>query len=155
MNTRSNGERHSTGQWIALAVGAIFTLVGLVGFAITGFDDFAGRTHETLMGFEINGLHNIVHLVIGVAGLIMWRRADSARTYGWILFAGYGLTFFYGLAVAGKDSSDGNFLSINAADNILHLLGALAGLVVAQTAYRGIKEATGARGSRTATAAGR
>jgi hypothetical protein len=154
MPTTTTRDGTTLGQKAALAVGAVFTLVGLVGFAVTGFDDFAGRTHETLLGFELNPLHNIVHLIIGLGGLALWRRADTARTYGWLLFGGYGLTFFYGLAVAGKDASGGNFLSINAADNVLHLLSALAGLAIALTAYRRtVGDPTVHR--RTATPAGR
>jgi len=50
-------------QWFALIVGAVFVLVGLAGFAITGFDNFASHdTMEHLLIFEINPLHNIVHL---------------------------------------------------------------------------------------------
>ena len=116
-------------QLLALAIGAIYTLIGVLGFFVTGFDNFASETNETLLGFEINPLHNIVHQVIGLAGLALWRRLDTARTYGWLLAAGYGLAFIYGLFAAGN--SDINFLSINGADNVLHLVSALAGLAIA------------------------
>ena len=116
-------------QLLALAIGVIYTLVGILGFFITGFENFAAETDKTLLGFEINPLHNIVHLVIGLAGLALWRRLDTARTYGWLLAAGYGLAFLYGLFAAGN--SDINFLSINGADNGLHLLSAAAGLAIA------------------------
>ena len=46
------------------------------------------------------------------------------------------MTFFYGLVVAGKEAEDGNFLSINAADNVLHLVSALAGLAIATMGRR-------------------
>lgn len=122
-------ERHPS-QIIALVVGIAYTAVGLLGFAVTGFDDFAaGDTGETLLGFELNPLHNIVHLVIGVAGLAMWRRLDSARAYGWALAVGYGATFVYGLLVVNED--DINVLSLNSADNGLHLVSTLAGLAAA------------------------
>jgi hypothetical protein len=93
--------------------------------------------------FEINPLHNLVHLAIGLAGLALWRRLDTARTYGWLLAAGYGLTFLYGLFAAGN--SDINFLSINGADNGLHLISAAAGLAIAlwpaqRTARRGVAD---------------
>jgi Domain of unknown function (DUF4383) len=120
--------RHPS-QLLALAIGVIYTLVGLLGFFITGFDNFAAETDKTLLGFEINPLHNIVHLVIGLAGLALWRRLDGARLYGWLLAAGYGLAFVYGLFAAGN--SDVNFLSINGADNVLHLVSAAAGLAIA------------------------
>jgi uncharacterized membrane protein YuzA (DUF378 family) len=116
-------------QLLALAIGAVYTLVGIVGFFVTGFENFAAETDKTLLGFEINPLHNIVHLVIGLAGLALWRRLDTARTYGWLLAAGYGLAFIYGLFAAGN--SDINFLSINGADNGLHLVSAAAGLLIA------------------------
>jgi len=120
--------RHPS-QLLALAIGIIYTLVGIAGFFITGFENFAAETNKTLLGFEINPLHNLVHLVIGLAGLALWRRLDTARTYGWLLAAGYGLAFLYGLFAAGN--SDINFLSINGADNVLHLVSAAAGLAIA------------------------
>ena len=120
--------RHPS-QLLSLAIGAVYTLVGILGFFVTGFDNFASETDKTLLGFEVNPLHNIVHLAIGLAGLALWRRLDTAKTYGWLLAAGYGLAFLYGLFAAGN--RDINFLSLNAADNILHLLSAAAGLAIA------------------------
>ena len=120
--------RHPS-QLLALAIGAVYTLIGVLGFFVTGFDNFAAETDKTLLGFEVNPLHNIVHLVIGLAGLALWRRLDTARTYGWLLAAGYGLAFIYGLFAAGN--RDINFLSLNGADNILHLVSALAGVAIA------------------------
>jgi hypothetical protein len=120
--------RHPS-QLLALAIGVVYTLIGLLGFFVTGFEDFAAETDKTLLGFEINPLHNVVHLVIGLAGLALWRRLDGARLYGWLLAAGYGLAFVYGLFAAGN--SDINFLSINGADNVLHLVSAAAGLAIA------------------------
>src|SRR5215216_1726787 len=84
--------RHPS-QLLALAIGAVYTLIGLLGFFVTGFDNFAAETDKTLLGFEINPLHNLVHLAIGLAGLAMWRRLDTARLYGFLLAAGYGLVF--------------------------------------------------------------
>lgn len=134
--------RHPS-QLLALAIGAVYTLVGILGFLVTGLEDFAAETDKTLLGFELNPLHNIVHLAIGLAGLALWRRLDSARLYGWLLAAGYGATFVYGLLAAGN--RDINFLSINGADNGLHLVSAIAGLAIAlwpaqRTARRGLAD---------------
>lgn len=155
MNNRNDNDGTDAAQKGALVIGAVYTLVGLAGFLVTGFDHFAERTGETLLGFEVNPLHNIVHLIIGLAGLAMWRRRDTARTYGWMLFVGYGATFFYGLAVAGKDK--GNLLSLNAADNGLHLVSALAGLAIALAATRRVGRGDGARadGARSTSSARR
>ena len=60
-------------QVLALVIGAVYLLVGIAGFFVTGFDGFAEHDHDqTLLGFAINPLHNIVHLLIGILGLTMW-----------------------------------------------------------------------------------
>ena len=116
-------------QLLALVFGAVYLLVGIVGFFITGFDDFAGNgQHEMLLFFMINPLHNIVHIVIGVAGLLLARTLAGARTYGWLLAVGYAAAFVYGLFAVGQDW---DFLNINGADNVLHALTAVVGLVIA------------------------
>ncbi len=115
-------------QMLAIAIGVLYALIGVVGFFITGFDEFFGHTGEELLGFEINGFHNLVHIFIGVAGIVLARTLSRARTFGWVLAVAYGAAFVYGLfAVA--ESWD--FLSLNWADNWLHLVSAFAGLVVA------------------------
>jgi len=121
-------------QTLALAFGAVYLLVGIVGFFVTGFDDFAGNSqHEMLLFFMINPLHNIVHIVIGVAGLLLARSLAGARTYGWLLAVGYAAAFVYGLLALGKSW---DFLNINAADNGLHLATAVIGLVIALAPVR-------------------
>jgi hypothetical protein len=120
-------------QMAALAVGAVYTLIGVIGFFITGFSDFAAHTGQTLLGFEINGLHNVVHLLIGVAGLALGRTLSGARTYGLLLAVGYGAAFLYGLFAVGKDW---DFLSLNWPDNWLHLLSALAGVAIVAGAQK-------------------
>ena len=123
------GRGRTVPEILALAFGAIYLLVGIVGFFVTGFTDFfAHDTNQTLLGFEINGMHNLVHIVIGVAGLVLGRTLAGARTYGWLLAVGYGAAFIYGLLAINEEW---DFLSINAADNVLHILTALVGLVIA------------------------
>ena len=126
---RNNAGRGKTvPEILALAFGAIYLLVGIVGFFVTGFDKFFEHTDEHLLFFEINGMHNVVHILIGVAGLVLSRTLAGARTYGWLLAVGYGAAFIYGLLAINKEW---DFLSINAADNVLHILTALVGLVIA------------------------
>ncbi|MCU1430946.1 MAG: hypothetical protein JWP95_51 [Actinotalea sp.] len=118
-------------QWLALVIGVVYLLVGLAGFAITGFDNFLEHDHsQTLLGFAINPLHNIVHILIGILGITMWSSRSGARTFGWILAVVYGLTTIYGFIV-GQEDNPANILNINGADNILHLVSTLAGLAIA------------------------
>ena len=115
--------------YLALGIGVAYTIAGLLGFLVTGFDGWTEHDHsETLLGFAVNPLHNVVHLVIGRAGLALWRTSGGARTYGWLLALGYGGTFVYGLFA---QNAEWDFLNINAADNWLHLLSATAGLMIA------------------------
>ena len=128
MTARDTTGPRTLPQTIALAFGAIYLLVGIVGFFITGFDNFFEHTGKTLVGFEINGMHNVVHILIGVVGLVLSRTLAGARTYGWLLAAGYGAAFLYGIFAVGQDW---DFLNLNWADNILHLATAVVGLVIA------------------------
>ena len=131
MSTTSSGgsSGRTLNQTLALAIGAVYLLVGLAGFLVTGFDGFFEHDHsQTLLGFAVNPFHNIVHILIGAAGIALSRTLAGARTYGMLLLAGYGLTFLYGLFAV---NAEWDFLNINWADNVLHLVSALAGAFIA------------------------
>lgn len=128
--TISTSRRASTGtplQAAAATVAAVFLLVGLAGFIpglTTGYDDlgFAGHESEAkLLGiFQVSVLHNVVHLLFGVAGLALARTWNGSRAF---LIGGgavYGVLFVYGLLV--DHHSEANFVPLNDADNVLHLL---------------------------------
>lgn len=118
-------------QIIVLIVGLLFTLTALAGFAITGFSDFANaQTQDEVLGFAVNPMHNLVHLLIGIGGLVMCRTVQQAKAFGWVLFAFYGTAFVYGLFVV-NSAGAANFLALNSADNGLHLASALIGLAAA------------------------
>lgn len=132
-----------TPRLLALAIGAVFTLAGLAGFLLTGFDGWTEHTGESLLGFEVNPLHNLVHLVIGLAGLALSRTLAGARTFGWLLAVGYGAALVYGLFAVGNEDID--FLAINPADNVLHAVSAVAGLAIALWPVRTTARTTTAR----------
>src|SRR5690606_18885293 len=83
---------------------------------------FAGHTSGAmLLGiFQVSILHNIVHLLFGVAGLAMSRTAGAA--YAFLIGGGviYLLLWVYGLIVS--DESAANFVPLNTADDWLHLV---------------------------------
>jgi Domain of unknown function (DUF4383) len=128
--TNTGDGRRTLPQTLSLVFGIVYLLVGIVGFFVTGFDDFAGNSqHERLIGlFMINPLHNVAHILVGIAGIALAKTLASARTYGWLLTVLYGALFIYGLIAAGESW---DFLNINAADNVLHIATALVGLVIA------------------------
>jgi hypothetical protein len=46
-------------------IGASYVAIGIIGFFVTGFDNFLANTDEALLGFSINPMHNLVHVAIG------------------------------------------------------------------------------------------
>jgi len=75
-------------QSIAALAGIVFLLIGILGFVpgITthyGSMSFAGHgSGARLLGvFQVSILHNLVHLLFGVVGLVLAKTADGARTF--------------------------------------------------------------------------
>ncbi|WP_028921968.1 DUF4383 domain-containing protein [Pseudonocardia acaciae] len=108
------------------AVGAVFALVGVLGFVpgiTTGYHEMSvlgHQSHAMLLGlFAVSVLHNVVHLLFGVAGLALARTPGTAR--GFLLGGGavYLVLWLYGLVV--EQSGPANFVPVNTADNWLHL----------------------------------
>jgi hypothetical protein len=67
-----------TTQRIAQLFGAVFVLVGLLGFLLGGF----GMEAYLLLGlFPVNLLHNVAHLGLGVWGLMAAKTVDGATGY--------------------------------------------------------------------------
>jgi arginine exporter protein ArgO len=111
----------------ARAVGIVFLVVGVLGFVpgvTSHFGDmtFAGHMSDAkLLGlFQVSILHNLVHLLFGVLGLALSRRASQAKLYLIVGGVVYLVLWVYGLAI-GMDSS-ANFVPVNNADNWLHLV---------------------------------
>jgi hypothetical protein len=133
-NERYDGPRAalSISQWLALATSLVFIVVGVAGFFVTGFGDFASHdTMKELLIFEVNPLHNIVHLALGLVGLALFRTVRGALTYGIVVAVAYGGAFIYGLIALGQEW---DVLSLNAEDNWLHLGLAVLGAVIAAVA---------------------
>ena len=113
-------------QRFAQVFGAVYLLVGLLGFAVTSGVGFAATDGGSLLGFEVNPLHNIVHLAVGALWLASSRTEAGARTVSTLIGAVYLLVGILGLFING--SSDLNLLNINQPDNALHLASAALGL---------------------------
>ncbi|MFJ4297125.1 DUF4383 domain-containing protein [Curtobacterium sp. NPDC089689] len=113
-------------QKTALVVGIVFLLVGIAGF-VPGLTsgDLAGAGHGSmamLLGiFQVSVLHNVVHLLFGVVGLLAARYPTGSRMYLVIGGLVYFVLWVYGLFTAGT-MSGANFVPLNWADNWLHLV---------------------------------
>ncbi|WIG58239.1 MAG: hypothetical protein OJF49_000984 [Ktedonobacterales bacterium] len=108
----------------AQLLGIVLTLVGLLGFVGALAPD------SRLLGiFAIDPFHNVIHLLSGIVGLLAGFAAGSryARLYAGVFGVVYGLVtvvgFIQGTTVLG-------LISVNLADNVLHLLIAVASLGV-------------------------
>jgi hypothetical protein len=126
--TRAGGPSDRTpAQLYALVFGATLLLAGILGFiADSSFGNLGSDVNgDELVVFEVNGWHNIVHIASGLLGLAVAGKPASAR-----LFAlGFGAVYLL-VTIIGVIDGDSIFglLAINAADNVLHIVIALAGI---------------------------
>jgi hypothetical protein len=126
-------------RYFALIAGIVYLFVGILGF-IPGINDMThpgmaehdlivDAQYGFLLGlFPVNILHNIVHLVIGIWGLLAYRSFGSARTFALVLGIFYLLLAVMGL-IPGLNTTFG-LIPIFGNDVWLHALTAIAALIV-------------------------
>jgi hypothetical protein len=107
-------------QLFALVFGIIYLLVGILGFAWTGFDDWvAEKFNEEVIGiFAVNPLHNMVHILLGAVWIGAAQAHATAKSVNALLGVVLLAVGILGLAGVLK------FLAIEDAaspDNYLHL----------------------------------
>lgn len=114
-------------QTASAVVGAVFLLVGVAGFVpglTSNYESLEFAGHESgamLLGlFNVSVLHNIVHLLFGVAGLALARTWNGAKQFLIIGGLVYLALWVYGLFVHDR-TDNSNFVPLNNADNWLHL----------------------------------
>jgi hypothetical protein len=116
----------------AIGFGVVYTLVGILGFFVAPTMDV-----HNLIIFPVNVLHNIVHLLVGLAGIAFFmsnRAVQYARGMA-ILFAV--------LAVVGLIAPNGfGLVPLGGTDIALHALTAILA-AVAGWLYAGRKEESG------------
>jgi hypothetical protein len=116
--------RNSPNRIVATVFGAVYVLVGLLGFAVTGGVGFIATEGGLLLGvFQVNPLHNVAHLLIGAALLIAgFSTVVAAKTVNSIVGGAYLLLGIVGFFLAGTAA---NVLALNTADHFLHLASAI------------------------------
>ncbi len=114
----------------ALIWGVLFLLAGAGGFipALSPPASHPGLTmeHGSAMAlglFPVNTLHNIVHLLFGVWGLLAARSVGGSRTYAQAVAVIYGLLIVLGLIP--QTSNGFGFVPLHGNDVWLHVVLAL------------------------------
>ncbi|KRB36523.1 DUF4383 domain-containing protein [Microbacterium sp. Root180] len=130
--------RSSPNRLVATIFGAVYLVVGALGFAVTGGVGFIATEGGLLLGiFEVNPLHNIAHLLIGAALLIAGlSSARAAKTVNIVIGAVYLLLGVVGFFLVGTAL---NILALNTFDHFLHLASALVLLGVGLGAERSVR----------------
>jgi len=123
---RSTTDR-TTVQKVAGLVGVVFLVVGVAGFIpgiTTHYGDMTFAGHDSgakLLGiFAVSVLHNVVHLLFGIAGLALARTYAGAKNFLIVGGAVYLVLWLYGLII--DKTSNANFVPLNTADNWLHFV---------------------------------
>jgi hypothetical protein len=116
-------------QLAAFLVGVFGLVLGVAGLVQVGLHPFTGPAHEQLLSFDLNGLHNVVHVVLGICGLVAARTLVTSRALGHAVFFVFVLIAIFGM---GTYASAGlNHLGVNGADNTMHVVVSLVGLAIA------------------------
>jgi hypothetical protein len=105
---------------LAMVWGVVFVLVGIAGFipGLTSSDDMGMKT---LLGlFMVNGVHNAVHLLTGVASLASSGSEKWSKLYFQLFGVVYALVTVLGFAMGSEHYVLG-IIPVNTADNFLHL----------------------------------
>src|SRR3954463_4954986 len=110
-------------QTYALVIGLALTAAGIVGFLYSSSFGKPGEVDDVFGVLDVNGWHNVVHLVSGLVGLAVWRSYGGARKYAIWFGAIYGAVAIWGLVIGNGESILGN-VPINTADNIPNPLNA-------------------------------
>lgn len=124
----------SSSRRIAMILGIAFLLAGIAGFIPgltqphTNPDMVVTAGLGTLLGlFPVNILHNLVHVLFGVWGLMACRSDAAARTFGKVVFFSYVLLAVMGLISALRLNTVFGLVPVYGHDIWLHAVLAAAG----------------------------
>jgi hypothetical protein len=113
-------------QWYCLLAGLSLLLAGVLGFIVdAGFDTGSNIQGDKLLVFEVNGIHNLVHIASGLVLLAAAGRRASARIVAIAFGVVYGIVTIIGL-IDGETVL--GLLPVNGADNVLHVALSALGL---------------------------
>lgn len=131
-------------QRFALLAGLVYVGIGIVGFAVTGFNDTVGVNQEALLGlFYLNPFHNVVHIIVGALWLLGGLVLSREGTEGLNISIGG----FYLLAAVLGFLGYLDLINVRPAldpDNFLHLVSGVLPLVFGSGLLEGSRSAAAA-----------
>ena len=114
-------------QYYAAIVGVVLFAAGSIGFAVdSAFDTGSDVMGDKLLGLEVNGWHNLVHIATGLLLLIGCGSRSGARAVCRIFGIAYLVVTIAGIA-GGNDAF--GLIPINPPDDVLHALLAVGALI--------------------------
>jgi hypothetical protein len=118
----------SPGKLYAGVAGAVLVLAGIVGFFYSSDFGSPGAAESMFDIFAVNGWNNVVHILTGAVGLLVFSiGAYAARQYALALGGVYLAVAIWGFIVGDGDFILGIF-PVSIEDDVLHLLLGLGGL---------------------------
>ena len=131
----------SPNRVLATVFGAVYVLIGILGFTVTSGVGFFATEGGLLLGvFQVNIFHNVAHILIGAALLLAGLSSVSAsKTVNSVVGGAYLVLGLAGLFLIGSPL---NILAINVADNVLHFASAAVLLAVGLGADKALRPAT-------------
>jgi Domain of unknown function (DUF4383) len=122
-------EERSPAQVYSLVIGFTLLVAGVAGFFYSAsFGTGDGTEREALAGIlDVNGWHNVFHVLTGALGLLLAGSYGGARAYAIGLGALYLVVAGLGF-IAGDGDEILNLIPVNTEDNLFHVLVAVAGL---------------------------
>ena len=118
-------EASSPARLYATVVGAVLTILGIIGFFYSASFGSPGTVDDIFGIFAVNGWHNVFHLATGLVGLAA--AGYAARTYALAVGLLYLVVAIWGFIIGSGDSIL-SIVPVNAEDNVLHLLLGVIGL---------------------------
>ncbi len=124
-----SAERSTPAMLYAGIVGAVLVVAGIIGFFYNAEFTTDKSVRDAVFGvLDVNGWHNVVHILTGVLGLLAYGAGVyAARTYALALGAVYLVVAAWGFVVGNGDSIL-SIIPVNTEDNVLHLMLGVAGV---------------------------
>jgi hypothetical protein len=125
--TATRDHARTPAQLYCLLAGLALLLAGVLGFiSDSSFDTGSNVQGDTFLGFEVNAIHNLIHVASGLVLLAASPKRASAKAVA----LGFGLVYGVVAVIGLIDGSDVlGLIPVNSADNVLHIVLAALGII--------------------------